>query len=368
MADEKTLSRIKLGSDIYYLADTWARQQLIGGISFEICWDGASQPQEDKIPAGVEVVFQGQTYTGSMPVTDAEPLTFYLVKHTRSTHEIDFYDEYAVVGEGDARSWEKIGSTQVDLKDLGALAFCDSIVVDKQLDTVLGTDTTFTNSPSNVNFVPQTTDVLGANSTFTNSTSAVSFESHTTASALAGDVTLTVPAQNATVENQVKSDFITEVTPTKQKLAQGTFQRVYFTVDQANPDMLVINEEGVVYATGRLESTDGQDQGNVVVSDVATNDAQALTSVGTATVVEKAVTKGNQRVDAITALGEATAAAQTITVGPDPEDPETSNIIAAYTGLEGTAAAQTITVGTNDPVGVAIYSTLGVHAVPHSGS
>ena len=357
-----TLSRIKLSNTVYDLQDTWARQALAGGLQFEICWDGQAEPDIAKIPAGVKVIYEGSTYTGTFPVTSAQPLTFYLVRSNRSTHEIDYYDEYAVIGTGNNKRWEKIGSTQVDFADLGTLAFKNSVsIVKGDGDIVLGASTTFTNAASAVSFTPATDAVLGADTTITAADSSVSFAAHTYGNALPDDTTLTVPAQNATVTNQQTGAFLTGVTAVTNKLVQQQFSNVSVTVGadhseepggEDESDMLIISAANVTYAPGTVSS---EGSGSDVMTGVTPASDNALTSIGTASVVQQTVTKATHNpIQAITALGAGTAAAQEITVNGD--DPVT-----AYTGLSDVeAAAQTITVGTNDQVTVALYNDLDV--------
>ena len=129
----------------YWIADREIRdvvdtlsQTIAGGVSYNVGWDGSSAPVVGNIPAGVEVEYEGQTYTGTLAANNAAPGAFYLVKSSTQT-DMDVYDEYVPVGEAGSKTWELIGNTQADLSDL-----VTAVSLTKQTDTVIGTDATFT--------------------------------------------------------------------------------------------------------------------------------------------------------------------------------------------------------------------------------
>lgn len=135
------ISKITLPSgNTYDIKDATARQMISGGVSFVIAWDGGV-PTVANIPAGVKVVYNGTTYTGTLDADDAQAGAFYLVKSatTPSGETSDIYDEYVPVGTTGSKTWEKIGDTQVDLSDV-----VTGVSLTKQTDTVIGSDATFT--------------------------------------------------------------------------------------------------------------------------------------------------------------------------------------------------------------------------------
>lgn len=158
------ISQIKLPSgNIYTLKDTVAREMAAGGMSFIIAWNGTSTPVVANIPAGVVVTYNGTSYTGTLAVTAAQGNAFYLIKSATAVESTDVYDEYTVIKPDTSDSttwfWEKIGDTQLDLSDLGALAYKDNVNLSKGSgDQVLGEDTTFTAESSAVSFSGGTTD------------------------------------------------------------------------------------------------------------------------------------------------------------------------------------------------------------------
>ena len=165
MAD---ISKITLPSgNSYDIKDAVARQAIAGGVSFIVAWNGSSTPVVANIPAGVVVTYNETDYTGTLAADSAQAGAFYLV-HSSSTSN-DVYDEYVAVGTTGSKTWERLGSSTIDLSSLGALAYKDSVNLSKGSgDVVLGEGTTFTNSSSAVTFSGGTTDkVLGSDATFT---------------------------------------------------------------------------------------------------------------------------------------------------------------------------------------------------------
>ena len=129
----------------YWIADREIRdvvetlsQTIAGGVSYNVGWDGTSEPAVGNIPTGVTVEYNGQTYTGTLDANNAAPGAFYLVKSATQTDH-DVYDEYVPVGNTGEKTWELIGNTQADLSDL-----VTAVSLTKQTDTAIGTDATFT--------------------------------------------------------------------------------------------------------------------------------------------------------------------------------------------------------------------------------
>lgn len=153
MAD---ISKITLPSgNSYDIKDAVARQAIAGGVTYEIAWKGDATPVVANIPAGVVVTYNGTDYTGTLAASATTKGKFYLVNSGSETNDI--YDEYVVVTEGSAYSWEKLGSSSIDLSALGDLAYKDTATVTftgGTTDKCLGSDATFTTSVT-----PSTTSV-----------------------------------------------------------------------------------------------------------------------------------------------------------------------------------------------------------------
>ena len=142
------IEKITLPSgNTYFIADREIRdvvdtlsQAIAGGVSYVIAWDGASTPVIANIPAGVVVIYNETSYTGTLAANSAAAGAFYLVKSaTQAGSTLDVYDEYVPVGDTGSKTWEKIGDTQLDLDDV-----VTGVTLSKSTDTVIGTDATFT--------------------------------------------------------------------------------------------------------------------------------------------------------------------------------------------------------------------------------
>ena len=145
MAD---ISKIKLPSGQEYdIKDAVARQMISGGVSFIIAWNGQGTPDPTKIPAGVLV--DSGSYTGALDPVNAQAGAFYLVysetvsssSHDDDVHDV--YDEYVVIkpdSEDDTTwFWEKIGDTKLSINNV-----VTDVTFNKQTDTVIGSNATFT--------------------------------------------------------------------------------------------------------------------------------------------------------------------------------------------------------------------------------
>lgn len=135
------ISKITLPSgNTYDIKDAVARAAIAGGVSFIIAWDGTSAPVAADIPAGITVTYNNTTYTGTLDADEAVVGAFYLIKSTtQAGSTLDVYDEYVPVGTTGTKTWEKIGDTQLDLTDV-----VTDVSLSKSIDTVIGSDATFT--------------------------------------------------------------------------------------------------------------------------------------------------------------------------------------------------------------------------------
>lgn len=157
----------------YYVADREVRgliPGLISGLKFNIDWDGTAAPVAAKIPKGVKVTYNGTTTTGTLEPAAAE-LGFHLVKSSTqpSSETLDIYDEYVVIKPDESDSttwkWEKIGDTHLNLSDV-----VTGVTLNKQTDTVIGSDATFTVTQPTVALATGATAGTGVVSLVTNVT------------------------------------------------------------------------------------------------------------------------------------------------------------------------------------------------------
>ena len=251
------ISKITLPSgNTYDIKDATARSLISGGITFTVCWDGTSTPVVANIPAGVVVTYNSTDYTGTKSAASAEPNTFYLVK---SGDDLNKYDEYVVADS----AWEKLGSQEVDLSNLGALAYKDTVTLSKGSgDQVLGESTTFTNGSSSVSFEGGTSD------TFVKSYPGATSKMSTT----------TVP--NVTSAGSAST----------WSFAMGTGNDAETLIISGGNGSAPSLGTAITVATGSLASNGGG--------------ASVMTGLGTASTAS-----------AVTNIGTGTAAAQTISVG-----------------------------------------------------
>lgn len=385
------ISKIRLPSgNEYEIKDAVARSMISGGVSFIVAWDGASTPVPANIPAGVTVTYNDTTYTGTLSAASAQAGAFYLVKSsTQKGGTLDVYDEYVPIGSG-TKTWEKIGDTQLDLSDLGALAYKDTVTLNKGAAVkVLGNDTTVTNSSSAVSFAAHTTDkVLGSDATFTTTVTPSTTNIKATASgtAVGADgtdtfvksypgatsklATTTVP--NVTGNTDVSVPNITANTSVTANKSTWTFTMgtgddaetliigggngsdvtaTNTTLGTANTASKVTLGTAKTVATGSLSANGG---GGTVMTGLGTaTTASALTGVKVTTQPTIALATGATAGTGVISVATGISSASTTTNSKDE--------VTAITALgAATAAAQTATVGSNDEVSIAAYNQLSV--------
>ena len=235
--DTPLIKKIKLPSgNEYWIADREGREKIeqlfetiAGGVSFVIAWDGNSTPVVANIPAGVQVTYNGTTYTGTMAADDAQPGAFYLVRSATQTSEgpIDVYDEYVPVGSSGSKTWEKIGDTQVDLSNVVL-----DVTLNKQTANVIGSSATLTTtklsasvSGGGVTVTPEEVTVVTGYAAPTTDTFVKSVSAETNKNLVTTSI---IPAGSTEV------DAITSITDNTQKLATTTVIGVGSTTTTAS--------------------------------------------------------------------------------------------------------------------------------------
>lgn len=288
---------------IYTLKDATARQLLSGGINYNIVWDGATTPVVADIPNTVSVIYNETVYTGTLSPSSALPMTFYLVKNSDGGGN-DNFSEYVVVTKNGTSYWEKIGETGQSMSNLGALAYMDSIELDKGLGVdVIGANATLLAADSSVTFGTHTTDsVLGAETTFsfTNPSYGATLAKGNISISRTTDVAITpstasavigIKSDSSTVKTSVlKSDTpftrrkikttsivglsgetvsqTVTVTPTTHKLATSSF--THTTVGSADP-MTYISASSSKLATTSVRGVTGSTTNASAISAVDTS-------------------------------------------------------------------------------------------------
>lgn len=311
--DSPLIKKIKLPSgNEYFIADREAREEIealeqaiAGGVSFIIAWDGTSTPVPASIPAGVSIVYQGVTYTGTLSADSATPGAFYLI-HSDTQLDSDVYDEYVPVGSSGSKTWEKIGDTQVDLSDVVI-----GVTLNKATDVVLGEATTFTMPQTNVSFTGGTNDsVLGADTTFAVTSGTVNFGTPTKDNVIGEATTHNVTEPTITV---------TPSTTYLGAVSNGTANGITGFPNLASATFVqgVDVEQGLKMVTDSITGTNGTDTATLISdkvdSKLVTTTITGTNGTDTATLVsdkvsENLVTTTVTGVSGSTSASKATAA------------------------------------------------------------
>lgn len=198
---------------VYQVKDTIARQALAGSMKFIISWDGDSTPVVSNIPNTVSVRYNGTVYTGTLNPAVAHndhPMSFWLVSNGEGGN--DGYAEYVPVEDDSVTpstwSWEKLGDVAMSLSNLGALAYMDSVDLEKGSGAnVIGENATLSASSSSVTFTGGSTDsVLGADTTFTATGPTIADNSTTKSlSVVMGSVTVPDTSSTQSVLTELKA-------------------------------------------------------------------------------------------------------------------------------------------------------------------
>lgn len=193
------ISAIQLPSgEFYNIADTFAREQIAAGITFIIAWNGTDTAVAAQIPAGVTA----GSVTGTLAAKDATTGAFYLVKSstTPSSDNLDIYDEYAVIKPSNDNTtwfWEKIGDTKLNLTDV-----VKDVTLNKQTDTAIGTNATFTITQPTISLETGATAGTGVISVATGiSSTSASGDNVTALTGLGSPSTAKVLGSSATLSN-----------------------------------------------------------------------------------------------------------------------------------------------------------------------
>ena len=390
----------------YWIADREIRdvvdtlsQTIAGGVSYNVGWDGTSEPVVGNIPAGVEVEYQGTTYTGTLTANNATPGAFYLVKSATQT-DMDVYDEYVPVGESGSKTWEKIGNTQADLSDL-----VTAVSLTKQTDTVIGSDATFTITQPTIALATGATAGTGVISVATGITSVtdpsttLSAESSTgtgraefiqsvsttkiSASASGGSVSAS--GDNVTVITGLgtpsTSNVASSVTPTTKKLATTTVTGVS---GSTTPDVVKSRTSQTTATGGATASSTNTDwlkgvsvTNKVLTFGAATPTTQTTYSAGepssitiptaagsATTVATGAVTTTGSGADVVTDV----AVGDTVAAVTGYASPTTDTVVGTASTFNVTAPTVTIASGSTGDVTVATGGTTKYMSASTSGT
>ena len=165
------ISQITLPSGTTYdLKDATARAS-INGI-FTIAWNGNTTPTIANIPAGVTIIYNDTSYTGTKDADSTTLGKIYLIKSSSQQNPtlLDVYDEYVTVqtsSDPAAYVWEKLGDTQIKLTEV-----VTNVTLNKQTTDFVtsysnpGTDTFLKNVTANTSKL-KTTTITGVSGSVT---------------------------------------------------------------------------------------------------------------------------------------------------------------------------------------------------------
>jgi len=281
----------------YWIADREIRdvvetlsQTIAGGVSYNVGWDGTSEPAVGNIPAGVTVEYGGQTYTGTLDANNATPGAFYLVKSATQTDH-DVYDEYVPVGNTGEKTWELIGNTQAELSDL-----VTDVSLTKQTDTVIGTDATFTITQPTITLTAESASATGRVGVITElgtpstsnvassvtpttkklaTTTVTGVSGSTTPSVVQGRTSQTTATGGATAST-TNTDWLKGVSVTNKVLTFGAAIPATQTTYSANePGTITVPTAAASATTVATGAVTASGSGADVVTDVAVGDTVA---------------------------------------------------------------------------------------------
>lgn len=416
MPDKQYISKITLpNGQTYDIKDQEARDLIeqisAAGLKFKRSVDAATTP------VGVIWYDDETQIVGTLTASAADHSYIYMVPDSSGVGKSTYF-EYITLNEGSDASpawvWELLGSTDIDIDDLGDLAYLDSVNFNQGTkDIVLGESTTFTNSSSSVTFTGGTNDtfvksypgatskletatikgvgtditfnavsadpgtVTATNTTFGTATKAskivteektatyVDWGTATKASkATAGTaVTLAKPASAATsvsyIGNSETSSIIASASVTNETLSFGTASVTQASVTGINGSQSItpytFADVTVPVVTSTSEVTVASVKTNTDITVPVVSSNTPVTASGAITLASKtaATSAANATTVATGSLKSNDAVGATVMTGLG-----TATTASAVTSVgTGTAAAQSITVGTNDKVEVAVYGT-----------
>lgn len=344
------ISKITLPSgNTYTIKDEVARQAIAGGVSYIIAWDGNSTPIAANIPMGVQVVYNGVTYTGSLSAETegagqhAQSGSFYLVKDINPSNNNDVFYEYIPVGTTGYKTWEMLGHTKVDLSNLGELAYKDNVKINKGSSvSVLGKNTTFNVINPTINVNETKTNVKA---TITN----VGVEITGTK-----DCITSLGAPNT-------EDVLTSVTETKKKLVTTSIPNVT-SVGSASDWSFSMgtgsDAETLIISGGNGSAPSLGAAITAATGGIADSGAGADVLVGVGTSKSSAVTGYNNVVKG-TVASEISVTTQP-SVSLSAQSSEESGTVNLVKSVSASASNGSVSANNNDNVGVAKYSDLSV--------
>ena len=361
MAD---ISKIKLPSgNEYDIKDAVAREMISGGISFIISWtstDYASTtaPTAAKlatIPYGAKVSYNNgaSTATGTLAASADTKAKFYLIYSKTQTGELDVFDEYVTIEDGQNYTWEKIGDTQIDLSNV-----VTDVSLSKQTDTVIGTDATFTITQPTIALATDTTSGTGKVQVATGISSAsasggnVAWNSKDSVTALTGVKVTAQPTVSLTANGSTASGRITYVEST----SAASTTKIKGTVSLGTPTTASA-ASSVTPTTKKLATTTVTGvSGSTNITPVESRSSQTTaTGAGTATTTNTDWLKSISVSNEVLTIGAATLNTQTTYSAGAPRAS-----LAVPTAASSATRVATGSVNTTDTSGASIVTDVAV--------
>lgn len=291
----------------YYIADRELRNTfqniMAAGIEYIIAWDGITAPDVTKIPDGLIVSYSGTSYTGTFDANNAKSGAFYLVKSSSlpSSQVLDIYQEYISIGEANSKTWEKLGDTKLNLTDT-----VTDVALNKQTNTVIGANSTFTVTQPTISLTTDSTSGTGKVQVATGVNSATVSKSNTeevlkglgspaTANVIGANSTFTItqPTIAVTLADSSSADkqqVVTNVTANKNTItAIATNGSVASSGDLVNAITGYANPTTDTFVktinptSKKLETTSITGVSGSVTASKATADTSQTTAIGTST-------------------------------------------------------------------------------------
>ena len=277
-----------------------------GGVSFIIAWNGTDTPVDANIPEGVTVT-SNPPVTGTLSPVYAQAGAFYLVHSATLTGGTvddvhDVYDEYVVIkpnqSDSDTWFWEKIGDTKLTLSDI-----VTDVTLNKQTDTAIGTNATFTvtqpvitmstSASSGTGKVPIVTGITSVTPGGNDNVSAVTgYSSPTTAKVIGSSATFTHTDPTYSISaGSSGTSVATGITPTTS-----------YVKATASDGAVSASGDSVTAVTGYANPTTGN-----FVQTLASTSRKLATTTVTGVSGSTTASKATAATSQTTAIGTATA-------------------------------------------------------------
>lgn len=245
----------------------------------------------------------------------------------------DIYDEYVPIGETGSKAWEKIGDTQIDLSNV-----VTNVTLNKQTDTVIGTDATFT--------ITQPTVALSTGATA--GTGVISVATGITSASASGDnVTALTGLGSPSTKNAIGANSTFTITQPTVALATDTTSGTGKVQVMTGVSVTTGEDHLINAVTGYASPTSDTFLTGVKVTTQPTVSLTANTSSGTGriTYVQSQGSAQTTKLSATASGGAVSASGDNVTALTGLGNPSTKSAIGASSTF--TITQPTITLASN---------------------